>query len=73
MKLLSKNITPLIYGTWILRVTNDNNIESCLNYLQISDEPIIKLKTVKQERFVGIKKSRTAYVNNINYISTNNL
>lgn len=72
MKLLTKNVTPLIYGTWILRVTNDNSIENCLNYLEICDEPIIKLKTVKQEKLFGTKKSRTAYINNINYISPNN-
>jgi hypothetical protein len=65
MKIFTSNIPPLIFGTWILRITNDINIESGLNFVQINEEPIIKLKTVKQEGFFGIKKSRTAVIENI--------
>ena len=65
MKILTSNIPPLIFGTWILRITNDINIENGLNFVQINEEPIIKLKTVKQEGLFGIKKSRTAVIKNI--------
>jgi hypothetical protein len=68
MKLYNTIINPLIFGTWILRITNDINIDKGLNYIQIQEEPIIKLKTLKQDKLVGQKKSRTAYINDINYL-----
>jgi hypothetical protein len=71
MKLLMSNIPPLIFGTWILRITNDIKIDDGLNFIKINEEPIIKLKTVKQEGVFGIKKSRTAIIENINPVSKN--
>ena len=71
MKLISKHISPVIFGTWVLRVTNDNNIENGLNFIKINEEPIIKLKTIKQDGLFGIKKSRTAIIKNFNYLSKN--
>jgi len=71
MKLLKSNIPPLIFGTWVLRVTNDINIENGLNYIIINDEPVIKLKTIKKEGLFGIKKSRTVLIENIKQISKN--
>jgi hypothetical protein len=60
-----------MFGTWVLRITNDISVETGLNYIQIQEEPIIKLKTLKQDRLFGTKKSRTAYIDNINYIENN--
>jgi len=71
MKMLVSNIPPLIFGTWILRITNDVNVDSGLNFIKINEEPIIKLKTVKQEGVFGIKKSRTAIIENIKHVSKN--
>jgi len=71
MKLYTTIITPFMLGNWVLRATNDINIEKGLNYIQIQEEPIIKLKTLKQDGLFGIKKSRTAFINNINYIDNN--
>jgi hypothetical protein len=72
MKIYSNIINPLMFGTWILRISNDISVEKGLNYIQIQEEPIIKLKTLKQDGLFGIKKSRTAYINNINYVDENN-
>ena len=65
MKIYANIITPLMFGTWVLRISNDINLEKCLNYIQIQEEPIIKLKTLKQDGLFGIKKSRTAFINDI--------
>ena len=72
MKIYANIITPLMFGTWVLRISNDINLEKCLNYIQIQEEPIIKLKTLKQDGLFGIKKSRTAFINDIHYIDKNN-
>lgn len=71
MKIYTNLINPLMFGTWVLRVTNDINLEKGINYIQIQEEPIIKLKTLNKDGIFGIKKSRTAYINNINYINQN--
>jgi len=71
MKLYTTIITPFMFGNWILRTSNDINIEKELNYIQIQEEPIIKLKSFKQDGLFGIKKSRTAFINDINYIDKN--
>lgn len=71
MKILTSNIPPLIFGTWVLRVTNDMNIENGLNFININDEPTIKFKTFKKGGIFGIKKSRTALIENIKPISKN--
>jgi len=71
MKLYTTIITPFMYGNWILRTSNDINIEKELNYIQIQEEPIIKLKSFKQDGLFGIKKSRTAFINDINNIDKN--
>ena len=71
MKIYTNIVNPLMFGTWVLRVTNDINIEKAINYIQIQEEPIIKLKTLNQEGLIGTKKSRTAVINNINYIDNN--
>ena len=71
MRLYSNIINPLMFGTWVLRITNDINLDNGLNFIQIHEEPIIKFKTLKQDGLFGIKKSRTAYINNINIIENN--
>jgi hypothetical protein len=71
MKLYTAIITPFMFGNWVLRTTNDINIDKGLNYIQIKEEPILKLKTLKQDGLFGIKKSRTAFINNINDLDNN--
>jgi hypothetical protein len=69
MKIYTNIVNPLMFGTWILRVTNDVTIEKAINYIQIQEVPIIKFKTLKHEGLLGIKKSRTATIKNTNYIN----
>jgi hypothetical protein len=65
-------INPFMYGTWILRVSNDINLNTQeLNYIQIKEEPVIKFKTLKQDGFMGVKKSRTSYIKNITQMDNN--
>jgi hypothetical protein len=71
MKVYTNIISPLMFGTWVLRISNDINVDKGLNYIQIQEEPIIKLKTLKQDGLFGQKNSRTAYINNINFIDEN--
>lgn len=71
MRLLKNNIPTLIYGIWVLRITNDVNIDNGLNFVKINEEAVIKFKTIKQEGLFGIKKSRTATIENISVISQN--
>jgi hypothetical protein len=59
-------IKPLIYGTWLLRNTNDINIDNKFNnYLIINNNETIKFKSLDFNYFFGIKKSRTAIIQNI--------
>lgn len=60
-----------MFGTWVLRVTNDINLEKGINYIQLQEEPIIKLKTLNKDGLYGIKNSRTADITNITYINDN--
>ena len=71
MKLYTSIVNPLLFGSWVLRSTNDINIENCINYIIIQEDPIVKLKTLKQDGLFGIKKSRTAYITNINLVNEN--
>ena len=71
MKIYTNVISPLLFGTWVLRLSNDIYLEKGLNYIQIQEEPIIKLKTLNQDGLFGIKKSRTAYINDITYLEDN--
>ena len=70
MKIIN-SINPLLLGTWILRATNDKNIPSGINYIEINDDPSIKFKTLKQDKFLGIKCSRTASIRKIKRIKKN--
>ena len=60
-----------MFGTWVLRISNDLDIKKGINYIQLQEEPIIKLKTLKQDGLFGIKNSRTADITNITYINDN--
>ena len=60
-----------MFGTWVLRISNDLEIKKGINYIQLQEEPIIKLKTLKQDGLFGIKNSRTADITNITYINDN--
>jgi hypothetical protein len=65
MKITSTLIKPLIYGTWLLRNTNDYSVNNSLNYLVINNNGEIKFKTLHFNNFLGIKKSRTAQIENV--------
>jgi hypothetical protein len=65
MKINNNLVKPLIFGTWILRNTNDLNIENNLNYLIIENDNLIKFKSVDSNPIFGIKKSRTAEIKNL--------
>jgi len=58
-------ISPLLYGTWLLRTTNDMDIENGLNYVIIKNDNTVKLKTLKKNGLIGVKNSRTAYISDI--------
>lgn len=62
--LYSNIIKPILYGNWLLRITNDHYINNDLTYIKIQPD-IIKIRTLKQAGIIGIKKSRTAIINNI--------
>lgn len=62
--LYSHLLKPIFFGNWLLRATNDNYINSGLSYIRI-DKDCIKIKTLKQNGFIGIKNSRTATINQI--------
>jgi hypothetical protein len=64
-------IKPLFYGTWILRTTNNENINSNteLHYLIVKNDESFKVKTINYNNILGLKRSKTA---NINYIKVNN-
>lgn len=55
-------LKPYIYGTWLLRTTNDININDKFNYIIINDENTIKFKSLDYDQIFGIKKSRTANI-----------
>jgi len=71
MLLVKYTISPILYGIWVLRTTNDNSIENGLTYFKIDKEPIIKLKTLQDNNFIGIKKSRTAFISELEQSKTN--
>jgi hypothetical protein len=64
MKITSTLLKPLIYGTWLLRITNDSDVNNSMNYLIINNDTI-KFKSLNFNNLLGIKKSRTAYIENL--------
>lgn len=55
----------LFYGTWILRNTNNEEINTAtgINYLIIQDDQIIKLKSYQNYNYLlGLKKSKKASI-----------
>jgi hypothetical protein len=61
----------LIFGTWLLRTTNDFDLKNEFNYIKINEEPIVKLKSIHQDGFIGIKKSRVGIIEDIMPVSKN--
>jgi hypothetical protein len=60
MKITSLLTKPLIYGTWLLRNTNDLNVDNHTNFLIINNDNTIKFKSLDSNYIMGKKKSRTA-------------
>ena len=71
MKLFNYLTKPLIYGTWLLRTTNDYTIKDKINYLIIQDDKSIKFKSLNYSNLFGIKKSRNAIIDKINELDNN--
>ena len=67
------SFAPLLYGTWLLRHTNDPQVGKGMNYLLIQDVNTVKFKTLtSQEKWIGVKKSRTAIVHMLEQEKSNN-
>jgi hypothetical protein len=60
MKITESIVKPLIYGTWLLRNTNNLNVENQMNLLIINNDNTIKFKSIESNYIIGKKKSRTA-------------
>jgi hypothetical protein len=59
-------IKPLIYGTWILRSTNNCDLQNECNFVTINNDKQIKLKSYyNYNNIIGLKKSKTAIVNDL--------
>jgi hypothetical protein len=71
MRISTKIIKPLIYGTWILRNTNDLKIDDAINYLIINNDKSVKFKSLDYNYFFGIKNSRSAIIENITDFQNN--
>lgn len=67
MKIINVKNLPLIYGKWLLRSSNDLNLNKSITYITINDNSM-KFKTFKQDGIIGIKNSRTALISNITKI-----
>jgi hypothetical protein len=62
------NDIPLLFGTWMLRYTNDRQLENTQTFLEFNHNKKIKLKTIYQDGVIGKKISRIGYVKNIKII-----
>ena len=54
-----------LLGNWILRSTNDNQLQNGYTFLIINDDNTIKLKTIYDKNMIVIKKSTSGYISNI--------
>jgi hypothetical protein len=61
---------PYLLGTWVLRCTNDVHLRDEYTYMVLNDDNTIKLKTIYQKNFFGLKKSRSGLIQEI--INNNN-
>ena len=68
MKIVKYYLSPLIYGTWVLRITNDKNFHKDFTYIKIDEEPIIKIKSIQDNNYIGIKKSMTAFITELEQV-----
>ena len=53
---------PYFLGTYILRKTNDNKLDSTLSYLILNDDNNIKFKTINLKGIIATKISRTGTI-----------
>jgi hypothetical protein len=66
-------ITPQLFGTYLLRTTNNCNIKSKYTYLIINDNTNIKIKTIEENGFIATKTSKRGiidYIPSINNINS---
>ena len=64
-------INKFLLGNWILRSTNDNQLQKGYTFLIINNNNTIKLKTILDKNLIVSKKSTTGLINNITNISSN--
>ena len=60
--ILSKNVSPLMFGTYIMRKTDNKMITSQYTFLIVNDATNIKLKTIQENGFLATKVSKTGTV-----------
>jgi len=63
----SYKIEPYLYGTWMLRYTDDEKLIPIQSYLIIKDNTNIKLRTVRMNWIFATKISKTGKIQNIRY------
>jgi hypothetical protein len=59
-------IKPIYYGNWLLRSTNDINIINDFSFIKI-DSNNIKIKSIRNNGIIGIKKSRSVDITDLIY------
>jgi len=64
-------INRFLLGNWILRSTNDIQLQQGYTFLIINDDNSIKLKTIYDQNAIVSKKSTTGIINNIENIEPN--
>jgi len=67
-------ISKFMYGTWILRSTNDNylNNKNGYTYIIINDDDNVKLKNIYNENMLTVKKSTSGNFKIVEYDSVEN-
>ena len=62
IEIIPHYFTPYIFGTYLLRTTNNVNIKSKYTYLIVNDKKNIKIKTIQESGFLATKTSKRGTV-----------
>jgi len=57
----SQQMSMRFFGTWLLRISNDNKLINSFSYIDIKIDNLIKIKTIKCG-IINTKVSRTGYI-----------
>lgn len=60
--IISTNVSPLMFGTYIMRKTDNKLITSQYTFLIVNDSTNIKLKTIQENGFLATKVSKTGTI-----------